>query len=304
MSRLNWVALIATAFFSSLASTQEIEPRRWTPLPLGTQVVSVGYARSYGDVAFDPVLQIDNAQTEIDSAILSYVKPFKAFGRLARVDLLAPLQHATWEGDLQASPASTERRGFGDPRVRLSINFAGAPAANPKELRQYLGSNPANTQVGLAVAVTLPWGHYENDKLLNLGQNRYTYQGQLGALHNRGLWSFELTASLFVFGDNTDFYGGNTYSQESLAALQAHVIKRFQSGMWLSASMGNGLGGESSINGIAKNDNRDNRAYALSLGFPVKRYHSLKLSFLHSETHRYTGADLETIALVWSGLYH
>ena len=41
-------------FVSQLILCQDIEPRRWGTLPLGTQAIGSGYAYSFGDVLFDP----------------------------------------------------------------------------------------------------------------------------------------------------------------------------------------------------------------------------------------------------------
>jgi len=296
--------LLALGLLVSLpVLAQEIEPRRWTPLPLGTQVVGVGYGHSFGDVAFDPALQIEGAQAQINTVGASYVVPFNAFGKLARFDTLLPYQTGRWEGLLQGNPASTERSGLGDPQFRLSLNIAGTPAMDGATMRKHLATQPVNTQVGIALAVSVPLGQYDKTRLLNLGRNRYTVQPQFGILHNRGLWSYELTGSAFVFTDNKAFYNGNTFSQKTLLGLQAHIIRRFNTGHWLSASYGQGLGGESSVNGVASDDDTENRAYALSLGIPLAKKQSIKVVFIHSETHRYTGADLQTVALAWSILY-
>jgi len=288
---------------SNLGYTQDIEPRRWTPLPLDSHVIALGYGRSFGDIAFDPVMEIDNAHTDIDTMVLSYVQPFKFAGKLARVDALVPFQRGYWQGLLQGEHASTTRRGLADPRLRLSLNLAGSPPVDAKGLRQYFKNRPVNTQVGIALAATLPLGQYHSEKLLNLGQNRLTLQPQIGVLHSRGPWSYELTASVFFFSDNTDFYNGNTRKQNTLTALQAHLIRRFEKGKWLSISVGNGLGGETSINGIQKEDHRNDMAYALSLGLPVFKSQSIKFSFIHGETHKRTGADIDTVAVSWAKMY-
>ena len=81
-----------------------------------------------------------------------------------------------------------------------------------------------------AVAVSVPLGEYFDDKLLNLGHNRVVIRPQIGILHTRGKWSYELTGSAFLYGDNDDFYGGSTLEQDPLYALQAHLIRTFNKG--------------------------------------------------------------------------
>ena len=96
---------------------------------------------------------------------------------------------------------------MGDPRLRLSVNFIGAPALRGKEFQAYRASHSINTVVGAALAVTLPLGEYEQEKLLNLGENRFIIRPQLGFVHTRGRWSYELTGSVFLYTDNDEFLG-------------------------------------------------------------------------------------------------
>ncbi len=69
---------------------QDIEPRRWTPLPAGTNVLGAGFGRMFGDVFFDPLLQVENAEVEVDTLGISYVRSFSLAGKLARFDALLP----------------------------------------------------------------------------------------------------------------------------------------------------------------------------------------------------------------------
>ena len=87
------LALVCTLLFH-VAGAQDLEPRRWTPLPPGLTVVGAGYIRNDGDVAFDPVLNVQDATVEGDTVILSYVRSFVAGGKRFRpMLLLAVVQH-------------------------------------------------------------------------------------------------------------------------------------------------------------------------------------------------------------------
>jgi len=117
--------------------SQDIEPRRWTPLPVGMNVLGVGVIHTDGDISLDPVLELEDVSVDIDTAIVSYLHAFELVGQSARFDVRLPLQDARWEGLLAGESASTQRTGVADPRVRLSVNFLGAPALKGKEFRAY-----------------------------------------------------------------------------------------------------------------------------------------------------------------------
>ena len=107
---------------------------------------------------------------------------------------------------------------------------------DPKELLEYFKSHPTYTTVGASIAVVLPVGQNFEDKLLNLGQNRFVLRPQIGMLHNWGPWSYELSSSVFIFSPNNSFLGGKQRKQKPVFALQTHLTKKFKSK--LSTSLG------------------------------------------------------------------
>ena len=282
------------------AHGQDVEPRRWTPLPVGISVIGAGYLYSTGDIAFDPVLSIEDATVDMHTVILSYAHTFALFGRSARFDAIVPLQHGTWKGLLEGAPASVTRDGLADPFFRLSINLIGAPAEGMDEFKKRAAAQPVNTVVGVAIAASVPLGDYYEDRLLNLGQNRYVIRPQIGVLHTRGKWSYELTGSTYFYSDNNDFFGGNVLEQDPLYALQAHVVRVFKPGLWASLSVAHGWSGENTVNNAPKNDDKSNALAAFSVGFPITQSHGVKLVYVRSRTHRVTGADLDTLGIAWS----
>jgi hypothetical protein len=252
--------------------------------------------RSQGDIAFDPVLEIEDAQFNSTATIFSFLHAFDLLGKSARVDVRLPHVSTRWKGLLKGAPASTGRTGPGDPRLRLSINFLGAPALDAAALREYRAERPINTVAGAALAVTLPVGDYEEDKLLNLGQNRFSVRPQLGGVHTRGPWSYELTGSVFFYTDNNDFVGMKR-AQDPLLAVQTHLIYASPRGWWTSIGAAYDEGGESRIDGVRKDDRRRELLYGLSAGFTHGRHSSLKLAYVGSRTQEDLGADADYLAL-------
>lgn len=275
---------------------QDLEPRRWTPLPSGTTVLGVGVGHNTMDLNFDPLLEIDNATGKRDFLILNATHFFSLAGKLMRVDAQLPLHNAKWDGVLSGEPAKAQRTGLADPRFRLSVNLYGAPSPGSGSKK------PANTVVGAAIAVNVPWGEYHEDKLLNLGNNRYTIRPQIGVVHTRGPWSYELTGSAFFFTDNDSFYNGNELKQDPLYAVQAHIIRVISPGVWGSLSAGYGKGSRSTVNGKKNDDERDGYMAALSFGLPLTENQGLKVSYIWSEvnTHITKIVHYDAVVLAWS----
>jgi len=273
-------------------AAQDLEPRRWTVLPAGLNVIGAGYARMEGDVSFDPVLQIENATVSGQILAISYVRSFNIGDKVARLDILLPWANMRWTGLLDGVPATASRVGLSDPNIRLSIILAGD---KPDKLAA------SNTVVGAAVAISVPFGEYLDEKLLNLGRNRFFIRPQMGVLHTRGNWSYELTGSVFLFGDNDDFFGGSKLEQDPLYAVQTHLIYAFDKpGYWAALSAGYGWDGQSTIDGNEVDDSRRLFLSALAVGVPIGKRQSVKLAYIRTRTNTSKGSDVDSLSLGWS----
>ena len=279
---------------------QDLEPRRWSTLPIGIQILGVGYGNTSGEIFFDPVLQAEDVSIKANTFILQYVQPFKLGSKLARVDVYIPYSIAKWDGLVQGVPTNVNRDGLADPRLRFSVNLIGPKAMDPQELYEYYKSNPTYTTVGASIAVVLPLGKYFEDKLLNLGQNRLVFRPQIGILHNWNNWSFELSSSVFIFTKNNNFFGGSQRNQKPIFALQTHLIKKFKSKLWASLSAGYGTGGRSIVNEVSNEDQRGNLLASLSLGMPISKKQSVKVAYINLQTLKDIGSDTDSFVLAWS----
>lgn len=292
------------SYFTSTPSlAQDIEPRRWTPIPLDLQVLAIGYARTSGDISFDPVMLVDDAELDMDLVAVSYVTSFKFFDKLARFDMTLPYAKGEWQGLLDGEPARLNREGLLDPKFRLSVNLVGTPATDAKGMQTYLAEKNNNTVVGAAISLTVPLGEYYDDKLINLGENRYIIRPQLGVVHTSGDWSYELTGSVFFYTDNDDFYRQQTREQKPLYAIQSHLIYSLNAGKWLSISAGYGIGGQSTVNGDDKNDKRHSLLSALSFGMPVSRFQAVKIAFVNGKTNSSTGYNFNSLFVSFSQVF-
>ena len=297
---LTGLVLIGFMSIAAPAHAQDLEPRRWSQLPTGINFVGVGLAYSKGDIFLDPVLQIEDANVELVSAGVSYIRTFGLFGRSARFDVNVPYAEGDWRGLLQGEPSSVGRQGLGDPRFRLSVLLYGGPA---RDRREFAEPQALDTEVGFGFLVVEPLGEYIDDKLLNIGQNRWIIRPQLGITHTRGKWTGELTGSIYYFTDNDSFFQGTTLENEPLYAVQGHLIYTFRPGLWASLSTAYGDGGEPTISGVPRDAETKNWLSAISVGLPISRSQGIRMSYIWSRTQVPTGADLDTLALSYSRMF-
>ncbi|MGD9020398.1 MAG: transporter [Lysobacterales bacterium] len=300
---MNGFRCIAFSLLLSASGTlvaQDVEPRRWTPMPVGMNFLGVGMSYTQGDIILDPVIKAEDVTFEIAGTGLAYIRSFGVFGKSARVDISAPYASGRWEGLVDGVDTSIRRRGFLDPHVRLSVLLYGGPAQTPAE---FAASPKSNTVVGAAVAIKPPVGDYMENRLINLGKNRWRIRPQLGVTHTRKKWTFELTGSVFLFGDNDEFWDGSKLESDPLYAVQGHLIYTFRPGLWLSLSAAYGNGLQSTINGSPVEGGETNRVNAVTAGIPLSRTQGLKFSWVHFRTNRFIGRDLDSLNAGWSVMF-
>jgi hypothetical protein len=293
---LIFIGLFANSF-AIKSFALDLEPGRWNHLPIGINVAGIGYAYTESDIHIDPALLIENVEMEMDTYVGKYIRTFELFGKSARLDLTQGYQEGKWAGLVDGVSASISRNGLTDSFLRVAVNLYGAPPLKGKAFANYKNKMAVETIVGAGMAVRLPTGDYMEDKLINLGKNRFAFRPQIGVVHSRGKWTAELSGEVAFYTENDEFYNGNTFEQKPLYFVTGHLRHTFRPGLWISASMGYDYGGESSVNGIDKNDRRQDIAWALSAGYPINRSLGIQIAYASSRTQEAVGFDSDTVIL-------
>ena len=311
LSHINYVSIIARGglllqlFFllSSPCSGEDMEPRRWAHLPIDTNFIGAAYAFTKADIDFDPVLKIEDGQMEMHSWAVKYIRTFELFEKTARIDLLQVYQKGRWTGLLNSIPTTVRRSGWYDTNLRFAINLYGSPPLQGKEYADYHAATAVETIIGTGLSVQLPTGDYLDDKLINLGTNRFTFRPQIGVVHSHGDWSFETTGLIELYTDNNDFFNGGKLEQDPLYIIHSHLIYTFHPGIWGGASAGYDYGGQSTVDGTRKDDRKQNLYWAFSFGFPVNRHLGAKIAYIGSRTQESTGIDSDTFSVGFSAFW-
>jgi len=282
---------------ATATDAQELEPRRWAHLPTGINFAAAGYAYTDGNIFLDPALLVEGAQAEIHTLALGYIRTFGFLGKSARVDLKVPLSSGDWQGTIDGEFAATDRQGFGDPKIRFAMNLYGSPAQTPKEFQPTI----ASTVVGAALEILVPVGEYFEDRLINLGSNRWLWRPHVGVVHTSGKWSYEATLSAFIFGDNDDYQAPDRkLQQDPLYAAQLHLVHTFRPGLWASLSAAYGEGAVATIDGVKNSNEQANFLWAASVGIPLTRQQGIKLAYQRGRTTQETGVDYDRFILAYS----
>ncbi len=293
------IALLFQLLLPGDVWAQDLEPRRWSHLPTGLNVIGVGTGWTDGDILFDPVLLIEEVTYDVYPLGLGYVRTFELFGKSSRVDLVVPYASGRWRGLVDGEFTEVQRRGFVDPRVRFSMNLWGAPALTGKEYVQYKREHPVTTTIGVGLQIRVPLGEYTSERLINLGGNRWVVRPQLGVLHQHHKWQFELTGSVFLHQTNNEFWKGTELRQDPVWFMQGHAIYAFKPRWWASVSGGYAYGGNAYVDDVLKLNVRA-RYIALSLGVPISAHQSLKFVYFTKNTHVSSGSNTDALLVAWS----
>ncbi len=284
-------------FFAWPCLADELEPKRWSHLPIDTNFIGTGYAYTEANIALDPVLKIEDGQMEMHTWAAKYIRTFALFEKTARIDFLQAYQKGRWSGLLDGVPKTISRSGWSDTLIRFAINLYGAPPLQSKEYAAYRAKTAVETIVGAGLSVQLPTGAYMDDKLINLGTNRFTFRPQFGVVHTRGKWSTETTGVVEISSCNNEFFNGNKLKQDPLYIIHGHLIYTFRPGVWAGASAGYDYGGRSTLNGTRKDDRKQNLLWALSFGAPITRQLGVKVAYVGTRTQENTGIESDTITI-------
>jgi len=289
----SYLAMLAYCLVRSVCA-QELEPRVYSPNPVGINFVLVAYGRSQGQVLFDPSVPVQNVESTLNVAGLGYGATFGAWGHLASASLAVPFVSGTVSGEVGGGQSEIERTGLADVSLRLGLNLFGIPALSPAEFAQH----PAQTALGASLVIVAPTGDYDSSRLINLGTNRWAFKPELGLSYPIGHWFLEAYGGIWFFTTNTEYYGDTQRSEQPLASFQAHVSYTFRRGLWLAADATYYRGGQTSVDGRDQDDRQANTRIGLTLAVPVTQHQSIKLAWSDGVVVRF-GGSFNTLTLAW-----
>jgi len=272
-----------------------MEPRAYSVSPVGTNFFAVVGGGSRGDILFDAAIPITDTNASLGLATLGYGRTFAFGGRQGLAAILVPYFWGHVEGMVLEESQRVSRSGFGDVRLKTSVNLLGPKAMSLEEFKKA----PRKTVMGASLTITLPTGEYDGEKLINLGTNRFAFKPEIGVSVPVGRWYLDAYAGVWLFENNDDFFpGGATRRQEPLYALQGHASYTFRNRAWLAITSTWYSGGIATVDDGAESERQNNTRIGAAASFPITPRQSLKLV---AGTGAWTraGNDFDTVALAW-----
>ena len=291
LARLVSASLIG---LSAYALAEDLEPRTYANTPVGMNFLIMGYSDMDGSVTASPSTQLEDAKLNIKTTVFAFARSLDVWGRSGKFDIVLPEAHLKGSARVDGEPRERDVSGLIDPRLRFSVNLYGAPALSLAEFPNY----QQDVIIGASFAVTPPLGQYDSSRLINLGNNRWSFKPELGISKRLGAVTLELSGAGTFYTDNDDFYGHRVLSQNPLYQVQTHLIYAFPNSIWASLDGTYFEGGSTSINGVGRHDFQENTRYGATLALPLSRQHSLKL-FASNGAHTRTGSEYDVWGIAW-----
>ena len=171
---VRWVPAMMIAFMAAgaMPSSAQVPPRfYWKSLIGGRAVPVIGMSMSGNANPIDPAHTVSpEASFEATVVVAGYGHTFTLFDRSAMAAVLVPMGRLSGGGSIFGRTFDEEASGYGDPLLEIDINLIGPePIRDIPALVRY----EPGFSLDVLADLVIPIGEYDNEKSLNLGQNRW-----------------------------------------------------------------------------------------------------------------------------------
>jgi len=309
---LTFVAITASvSMFSGPANAQDDGARTYWKGRAGTNVMSFQYLnmslQASDTVQFDPSHYIyPAADAEADIFVLSFARHMTLFNRpsILSANLVGGSVDVDFDttltppeflppGVVPGASFSQSASGYADPSVQLDMNLFGTPKL--PAIFSYMNYEPTWT-LDAAFMLGVPLGQYDNDKLVNLGLNRFygrfafPFKYHFRVFTQGYMSSLEVVPSVWLFGENDDFLG-QKLQNDPLWQIEAHWTHDFTRHFYASIDLLYRNGFQSEINGVNLGSDVEIGDFGFTLNFSVTDNVTIRTSF---SSNVFGDSDIDT----------
>lgn len=233
-------ALILSSMLSYSAFAVDADAGDYTPLPAGSNLALVYYQTASRDELYSSGDEVEgDFSLASDVGMIRAVHFMEIGGYIVDPQFLLPF--GTLDADKDIASFGKES-GIGDLLLVATVWLVNKPEEN--------------TYLGVTSYVSLPTGTYDNNKALNLGENRYKSTLQVGYISSlTDNISFDLVADVTMYGENDEFGADKaTMKQDASFQLQGYLRYNMNPGWDFRVGLSQTFGGEGEVDGVKLND--------------------------------------------------
>jgi hypothetical protein len=296
-SKLFFAAM--SCFFCSAIVGQDLEPRAYASVPRGINVLAVGYGFNRGNVLTDPALPVKDFILTTQSVGINYIHSFSFAKKLARVQVSLPFADMQGKLTRYGEEVTGSRSGMADMRIRFGINLTGSPALARKDFRQY----QEKAIFGISFVTSVPTGRYYDDKMINLGSNRWAFKPEMGLSRRFKNVYAEAYLGTWFYTDNTEYLTNKVLKQKPTVTLQGHASYYFKNQMWVGVNTNWYKVGETTIDGVVSSDLMNDWRIGGTFSVPISKMHALRLQ-CHTGLMSNLGLNYDSVTLAYQYVFY
>ena len=136
---------------------------------------------------------------------------------------------------------------------------------------------------------------------MNLGTGRWAFKPEIALSQPLGKkWLLDLYTAVWLFTDNDSYFTGNALrSQNAIATVQSHISYNISPFAWAAINTTYYVGGNSTVNGVANDDEVSNFRVGATLVLPVSKRSGIKLA-VSKGAIVVRGSNFTTAAVGWT----
>lgn len=282
--RLLYVCVALTAICApDWAYAQFTDPRTYTNSPVGLNQIELGYVYAHSNTSIDSSLVVGGAKFSLNQGSVTYTRFFDLFHRLTWVE--PSLSIAGLSGSISGTDISGSVTGTGDSSYQIGMLLKGGPAFRASEFENF----KPTTAVGLSLTFTAPTGRYDQNKLLNLGSDRWSFKPEVGVSQPFGReqkWEFDGYLNAYFLTDNTAYRGMEILKQRPLPGVEGHLSYSFNDAVWASLDTRYSFRGDTLVNGINQNNAQQNFVLGSEVNISLNTRNALIFEYAKALVHQ------------------
>lgn len=294
----NYIFALLMGLGSFGVAGQDLEPRAYASVPKGINVLAIGYGFNKGNVLTDPSLPIKDFILSTQSIGVNYIHSFSLAKKLARVQVSLPFADMQGKLTRNEEEVTGSRSGMADMRIRFGINLTGSPALARKDFRQY----QEKAIFGVSFVTSIPTGRYYEDKIINLGSNRWAFKPEMGVSRRFKNVYAEAYLGTWFYTDNTEYLTNKVLKQKPTVTLQAHASYYFKNQMWVGLNTNWYKVGETTIDGVVSSDLMNDWRIGATFSAPLSKMQALRLQF-HTGLMSNLGLNYDSVTLAYQYVF-
>lgn len=288
------ITLAIILLLVDISFSQDLEPRYLSNIPTQTNAALITYGYSSGNILLNNTIEVDDLDAKINTIGLIYLRSFKLFNKLTKIDGVIPYAFGTYSGVRNSNTVFTHKSGFGDPMVRFSMILIGVV---PQDIKEFSNRVDKKFKLGALFRIFIPVGNYDSNDFVNLGTNRWSFKfGAAGSYKIGKRFILETQLNTWIFTENTEFYNGSNLKQNPLLSLQFNATYIFKPGVWAALSFGSRSEGDTALNGVEQNTPQKNTRVGAAFAYRFNKLYSIKFLYTNGISSRY-GTDFNTVLL-------